>query len=228
VSGPSERRKAEREEQRRKEKEAKQARRRSRGPSGLRERNVEVRPEYQRLLVVCEGAKTEPLYFQQFPKRAGDVVTVKGLGRNTLSLVEKALELRDKDGHFDETWVVFDRDSFSPELIEQALALAAREAVHAAWSNEAFELWYLLHFEYNDTARSRDQYGECLTRYLKRDYQKNDPMMYETLLPLQWNAIRNARRLDEQRQLFQLPPADANPCTTVYKLVERLNELSRD
>ncbi|MEZ4465183.1 MAG: RloB family protein [bacterium] len=107
-----------------------------------------------------------------------------GEGDHTLSLVEAA-QRRDDLGPFDETWVVLDRDSFPPERFRAALALARSQDIQVAWTNEAFEAWYLLHFHYCDSALSRATYKERLTAALGRPYQKNDPGLYADLLPRQ-------------------------------------------
>ena len=54
-----------------------------------------------RVLIVCEGEKTEPNYFRSFSmmKNSSGLVyevSCKGGGINTLQVVEKAIELRDK------------------------------------------------------------------------------------------------------------------------------------
>lgn len=112
-------------------------------------------------LIVCEGEKTEPNYFEKFrvPKKIFDVV---GIGANTASLVEKAIDLRGKSiVSYDEVWCVFDRDSFPAQNFNNALSLAKNNNINVAYSNEAFEIWYLLHFHYHDAATSRAQYGQC-------------------------------------------------------------------
>ena len=68
---------------------------RKKGLSNLKRRKnfKQIRKNF---LIVCEGEKTEPLYFRSFPvpKKVFDVV---GLGANTESLVEKAIEIRDSE-----------------------------------------------------------------------------------------------------------------------------------
>ncbi|MDR2823957.1 MAG: RloB family protein, partial [Prevotellaceae bacterium] len=99
-------------------------------------------------LIVCEGAKTEPNYFKSFPKQVGKYVfdiQTDGIGMNTLSLVEKAIELRyNSVQKFDRVWAVFDKDSFPAENFNAAISKAKSNNISCAWSNEAFELWYLL------------------------------------------------------------------------------------
>ncbi len=53
-------------------------------------------------------------------------------------------------------WCVFDKDSFSDDNFNQAKKLAENNNIRPAYSNEAFELWYLLHFGYHQAATSRN------------------------------------------------------------------------
>lgn len=193
----------------------------NRGPRarGYQPRAIDRRPPRTRILIVCEGAQTEPLYFAAF-EVVNARVTVVGAGRNTTSLVKQAIRLRDecREGGetFDQVWAVFDRDSFRLEQFNRAFELAKREGISVAFTNEAFELWYLLHFMYCDAALSRTQYSEKLGRYLGKKYQKNDPSMYASLRALVNTAVKHARRL------ARASSGRGNPSTTVHLLVEEL------
>jgi len=52
------------------------------------------------VLIVCEGTKTEPNYFEAFAEKQQGVIVydieVKGLGRGTKDVVEKAIDLKNK------------------------------------------------------------------------------------------------------------------------------------
>lgn len=196
---------------------------------GYRERRINIRSTIDRFLIVCEGERTEPNYFRAF-RVTPDVFSVKveGTGYNTLSLVNEAIRLRKKHGYTkrgDQVWCVFDRDSFPPHNFNEAIRRAEAEGMKVAYSNEAFELWYLLHFHYYDTAISRSQYCEKLGRLLNSTYLKNDPRIFEMLLSRQEQAIRHATRLLEVMQTTS--PADDNPSTTVHRLVEELRKFMR-
>lgn len=183
------------------------------------ERNVDTRETRERFLIVCEGEKTEPNYFRAFrvPK---EVINVVGLGDNTVRIVEEAVRLKTSGG-FDQVWCVFDRDSFPVEHFNLALDLARANNIEVAYSNEAFELWYLLHFNYYDAALSRRDYADRLTRELSRRYEKNDKSMYDALLSRQPDAIRNAERLFNSYSPSN--PVYDNPVTAVHLLVIQLN-----
>jgi len=178
-----------------------------------------------KILIVCEGAKTEPAYFRAF-RISKDVQTfeIKGVGRNTLSLVKYAKDLADRDT-YKEVWCVFDKDSFTKKSVNDAFALAEKHGFNVAFSNEAFELWYVLHYHYLDTKITRKQYCDKLSEYMGAEYKKNDDSMYAILFNKRDDAVRNAKKLE---RAFHVPggsPYDAQPTTSVYKLVEKLIKL---
>src|SRR4051812_24536345 len=107
-------------------------------------RRADNREESHRFLLVCEGEKTEPNYFRAF-RVPGLDLRVHGAGDNTKNLVLIADELRSQD-EYDQVWCVFDRDSFPADRFNAALEMAQSRGIRVAYSNEAFELWYLLHF----------------------------------------------------------------------------------
>lgn len=80
-------------------------------------------------LIVCEGEKTEPNYFEAFGRKIKSVkVKVHGAARNTKSLVEFTKEIiRDKKinhEEYDQVWCVFDRDSFTLDNFNAAFDIA--------------------------------------------------------------------------------------------------------
>jgi hypothetical protein len=180
----------------------------------------------RRILIVCEGEKTEPNYFRKFPANPEiyDGIDVYGTGYNTVSLINEAIRIKklalQKREPYIETWCVFDKDDFSIELFENAIKLAEKNQIKCAYSIEAFEIWYMLHFNYYDTAFSRSQYKGKLSELLKRPYLKNDEEMFLLLKNRQNKAIQNAQKLYYKQCL--LPLGEQNPVTTVFYLVERL------
>jgi hypothetical protein len=180
-------------------------------------------------LIVCEGEKTEPHYFKSFPvDRKVIKVDVKGEGKNTKSLVEKAIDLKntEESDERDRFWCVFDRDRNDKnpndaQNFNAAITLAKTNGIKVAYSNDAFELWYLLHFHYYNTAISRQDYKNMLTQLLGHEYKKNSETIYEELKDKQQDAIKHAKRLLQE---YEPPnPESDNPSTTVHLLVEELN-----
>lgn len=179
---------------------------------------------FKRILIVCEGEKTEPNYFQRF-RVTSAVIEIVGKGYNTLSLVKEAVRLkelaRENDEPYDQVWCVFDRDSFPAHNVDNAWQLASNKELRTALSNEAFELWFLLHFDYITSAHTRQEYQDMLSDRLGRRYEKNDHRIYEDLLQRQEQAIENAGKLISLYN--QRHPSLDNPCTEVHELVIELN-----
>ncbi|HNW82352.1 MAG TPA: RloB family protein [bacterium] len=183
-------------------------------------RKKEARKPAQTFLIVCEGEKTEPNYFRSF-NLSNATVEIDGTGRNTKSLIkyiEKTYDIK----QFDQVWAVFDKDSFSNENFNAAIKKAHKKKMKVAYSNEAFELWYLLHFHNYNTGMSRDQYKEKLTETLGHEYKKNSTTMYEEIKNRQATAIKNASKLLTNFSRGETP-SQRNPSTTVFMLVEEMN-----
>lgn len=194
---------------------------------GYSERKVATRELRKRFLILCEGEKTEPNYFRSFRvnKKVIDL-DIEGLGKSPNKIVAEAVKKKEEDGGYDEVWCVFDRDSFKAQEFNQAIKSAEKENIKVAYSNEAFELWYLLHFNFYNTGVPREDYQKKLSKCLGYDYKKNSETIYEELESKQRTAIKNAKRLLEE---YDLPnPAANNPSTTVHLLVEELNKFIPD
>jgi hypothetical protein len=185
----------------------------------------------RRTAIFCEDAKSSADYFKSFPiDKERFSVEVVPTGMNTDSLVERAVEAKRKAfetrSPYSAVWCVFDRDSFPSENYDRAFHLAKNEGIQVAWANEAFELWYLLHFDYFDSALSRADYKQKLA---DRDiaYDKADKTMYARLEGRQETAIRNARKLESYwNRKGTTHPHRHNPSTSMHRLVGHLNELA--
>jgi hypothetical protein len=187
------------------------------------ERRVDALPVRQTFLIVCEGEKTEPNYFRRF-RVPQVIIQVEGLGMNTVGLVQRTIELR-QQGDYDQTWSVFDKDDFSDKDFNDAIVLARQNGICVAYSNQSFELWYVLHFDFMHSAITRKDYMKILNEKLGKEYKKNSLTIYDELRERQATAIRNARNLLNE---YHLPrPAKNDPSTTVHLLVEQLAEFSK-
>lgn len=194
-----------------------------RAPEGSRKR--------RRVLIYCEDSKSSADYLKCFPVDGQRVeVKVVGTGMNTDSLVKAAIkakeEARERKESYSQVWCVFDRDSFPLKNYSVAFELAEANTIKLAWTNEAFEFWYLLHFDYIDSAISRKDYAKKLSeRGIK--YKKTDYHFYKKIKDKQDVAIKNAKKLErywnESGCRF---PERENPSTNIHKLVEFLNELA--
>uniref|UniRef100_UPI0028D8CA70 RloB family protein n=1 Tax=Alloprevotella tannerae TaxID=76122 RepID=UPI0028D8CA70 len=185
----------------------KQERRKAKASQKRREK---TREKLVRFLIVCEGTKTEPHYFEALIKDHTSTVrevTIEGEGRATVALVNRAQaikqELERKNAMaFDRVWLVFDKDNFND--FNEAIRKAKKLGFQCAWTNEAFELWYNLHFEYLDTGIERNAYIEKLQKFFRKkmgdtnfEYEKGNPNIYRLLQQhgREDLAIRYAKKL---------------------------------
>ena len=208
-------------------------------------------PKRRYYLIVCEGEKTEPNYFEAIaallPRGMVNHVVVKGTGKNTLSLIGTAQEeiARRKAMHLPPyyyVWLVFDKDSFPANRFNTTINTVAdidkknakekrSEHWHSAWSNEAFELWYILHFrDQLGGAVSRTEFQQMIETEVRKQtgekdfrYVKNDPAMFNRLRAFTTEAIHRAERaLSVQMNAKGRNWSAMNPATRVHELVKSL------
>lgn len=195
------------------------------------ERSLKRRSSYrdikQSFLIICEGVNTEPDYFNAFRLTSASVKAL-GKGLNTIKLVQEAIIIKNeerKKGHvFDQYWVVFDKDDFSNHDFNEAIRLAESNGFQVAYSNQAFEYWFLLHFNMYRGYIHRNDYEQMLSLQMKVRYNKKGNFttkIYGLLLPYQQEAISRARKI--LAEFGNTPPSQAISSTTVFKLVEELN-----
>ena len=212
----------------------KQERRKAKASQKRREK---TREKLVRFLIVCEGEKTEPHYFEALIKNCISTireVIIEGEGRATVALVDRAQaikqELERKNAMaFDRVWLVFDKDNFDD--FNEAIRKAKKLGFQCAWSNEAFELWYLLHFAYLDTGIGRNAYVEKLQGFFREkmgdtdfEYKKGNPNIYRLLQKhgSEDLAISHANKLRASYEGTDY--ANHKPCTMVDKLVKELKD----
>lgn len=182
----------------------------------------------QSFLIICEGENTEPDYFNAFRLTSANIKAI-GQGISTIGLVQKAIRIKEDEHHkgnsYDQCWVVFDKDDFPNNDFNTAITLAENNGIKVAYSNQAFELWFLLHYNLIHGAMHRNQYASKLNEHLDFAYSKErgiGTLMYQVLLPKQNDAIRNARTILQQWD--GVSPALAESSTKVHLLVEELNK----
>lgn len=190
-------------------------------------------------LIVSEGQKTEPNYFKTYIGRHGSkIISIKcgKGGKNTTQLIREAQKIIEVDKRrgveYDSVWIVFDKDKFPDEAFNAAIDDAPKEGIQVAWSNPAFEFWYLLHLK--DISRELTP-AECIQEIEKIINAKTSPKSKKAFkynkatndfswLDREQNEVLAISRAEKLvANLSNQNFAEANPCTTVYKLVRQLN-----
>ena len=164
-------------------------------------------------------------------------VDIQGVGMGTVALIKetKAIkhELERKNSmQFDRVWVVFDKDDFKD--FNEAIAMAEGLGYGSAWSNEAFELWYCLHFIFLNTGISRSEYIKQIEKALKLKtgdnsftYMKGNPCIYHLLQQYGNEDMAKLHAARLRRLFIGTNYASHNPCTMVDKLVDELQHPER-
>lgn len=209
---------------------------RSRKTRSLRRRGA-IRQPFKRVLIVCEGEKTEPNYFEEIRKLARvspvHIRVIKSeLGTQPLRVVESAINEFKKAKAYDHVYAVFDRDDH--ENYANAIAKAdtqnvklkndERKAItfRAIVSVPCFEFWLLLHFEDVHQWLHRDVVYNRLRAHMP-EYQKNAKDTYSTTKHLL--DIATARASALRVHYARLPGNEAY--TDVDELVAFLKSLKK-
>lgn len=206
--------------------------------------------EYDLVLIVCEGSKTEPNYFNQLikvEKLSSTNIEVTGdCGSDPVSVVRHAIELyrerkreRNPSTLYDRVYCVIDRDSHKNfnSAIAQVEAFNKSEGVEKIFSIKSFssfEFWYLLHFKHSRSAffktglkTASDMCEDCLNIEWKtkfgEKYSKADLNIYNILSPFYTHAVRNAQRCLDDANLT----GEYNPSTEVFLLTEYLKGIRK-
>jgi hypothetical protein len=197
-------------------------------------RKVRVTPTKPVVIVVCDGAKTEPIYFKNFKSRDKLFhIKVVHSGKNYLDLIKKGIHESDGVEGACDVWCVSDVDadpntpyneSSKNQQLKEFKEQARKYGFQIALSNPCFELWYLLHFGYSTsnlpTYKSLEQkLSVHLPNYSKtKNYfsQLSDTMDY---------AISNAKKLEKHHAdlgIADFASVAVNPYTDVWQLVEQI------
>lgn len=202
------------------------------------ERKRARRAPYERILIVCEGEKTEPNYFAALRtklslNRQNVVIADKKTGLDPKSLVGYAIDAFEDDPDFDHVYCVFDKDKhehYAAALHRiNAKRLKGGAALHAINSVPCFEVWLLLHFVYTTKtfeAPLRDSNADLVIKDLKEHlpgYEKGSKDVFANVADRTETAKEHANRLER----FHQTSGTDNPSTKVHILVEYLQDLER-
>lgn len=198
-----------------------------------------------RVLIVCEGEKTEVHYFEEMRKElrvssAKITVLHSAYGTEPKNVAEYAEYLfLYGDTHkgitskaFDIVYAVFDRDEhpYYHEALKKMDILGKKykndkkdNVFHAIPSVPCFELWVLLHFQNVFSALSRHEVFRCLKKICPL-YDKSSLTLYKDTKNNLPNAIARAKILNAKTT----PHDGTEPYTAVVDVVEKLQEQVRN
>ncbi|MCY4451597.1 MAG: RloB family protein [Immundisolibacterales bacterium] len=190
------------------------------------------REPYDRVLIVCEGKCTEPLYVQDLAahyRLSTANVVITGEGADPRTVVRVAKKLRSVEGRqgekYDRVYCVFDRDEHM--TFRQACDEARASGICIARSWPCFEFWFRLHFGFSRqpyfTSGGRTAAQRCVDelRGWLPGYEKGASGIFHALDASLESAMDNANRALADAKAT----GDFNPSTEVHHLVDYLQKL---
>lgn len=193
------------------------------------------------ILIVCEGQKTEPNYFNKLKEKynLSNIEILKNTKPSPSSVVkvaeEKAKEYK-LDMNNDVVYCVFDRDEHQD--INQAFDRIQAKNFRAILSSRCFEIWYLLHFRYtNHIFSSYNEIKNELKRVLSGyDKEPDDYTIFLSDENIQ-KATNNAKRLEKAQkehcsyeseiEFLREICAKNLTFTNIYSILEKMKEIQR-
>lgn len=198
-------------------------------------REIAKRDPYEMVLIVCEGIKTEPNYFEALIddlqlNTANVKVSNNTAGSSPRSVVKFALNEYKKDKKYDKVYCVIDKDRHETYLealdIIRRVPLQKRREIHAITSVPCFEFWFLLHYKATTKKFNVCEGSICakvitdLKKYIP-NYEKRDKEVFLTLKPHLETAITNAKKVSRYCE----DAVTDNPSTKVHELIIYLQNL---
>lgn len=197
-----------------------------------RSKQLAVRDEF---LILTNGKQTEKNYFEAIRAHYKSIfkISVKFMNDDPVALVNHAIAEKTPRNR---VWCVFDKDEFLPVSIDRAMKTAKENEIGVAFSNIAFEVWLIDHFEKCWLEKNAEKLVADLDRILKANeypagYSKEDKQMIaEMLMPRLGDAVQNAdivmqtriRQYKENHNNEYYPFCDWNSFTNVHKLIDAL------
>lgn len=207
---------------------------------------------YEKVLIVCEGGKTEPIYFEEIRDyheiSLANVEVTGECGSDPMSVVHHAIKLygaeldKNPEEGFDRVYCVFDRDSYHQQGRKYQEALAKLKQLrakkfYAINSVPCFEYWFILHFDRTTKSYSnrgsKSVAGVVLSELMSHwpQYEKAMEGTYQYLLKQQEQAKRTNKKSAKENAEYALAEAAAtgasDPITHVHELVDYLENIKK-
>lgn len=201
------------------------ARKKSERHLGRQSKGLKLRAK---VLIVCEGQKTEEEYFGYLRKKyrlsTTEVIIKEDGGSSPNSVFKDALDLYNRSlkrdqVSYDIVYCVYDRDEFSQHA-DVKNKIEQQANFNLIFSDPCFEVWYLFHYDAL-TKPFMKKGSKTASQQVKSQANKLLSSTGSNYLEYLFNnteeAIQNAKRNAKQNI--------SNPYTNVYELVEKLKEI---
>ena len=176
----------------------------------------------RRVFLLVEG-KTEQKYFESLCQklRLSNVriraVVLKNSGENWIDKAKNLLKNDHKLGYDKkaEVFIIFDKDEYESEKLNKMFKDAQKENFQIGFSNVAFEVWLLAHFEQlTPRLLTTSKLKEKLGKHLSHNYKKTDSSQLEKIVENYETAITNADRVSMIDFKYQ--------CTNIGSVIRKI------
>ncbi len=201
-------------------------------------REKELRESYDKVLIVCEGEKTEPIYLEALRKffdlSQTNIVIDPDSDSSPTSVVKYARKqiAKEREVPYDRVFCVIDRDRHADFVDAMNLIEGYRSRqtqLEAIVSHPCFEYWLLLHFEYTTMVFGVSGGSPCddliakklkiyIPNYAKADYESIETLVNQVQID---QAVSFAQRANEAAKREKR----VSPATQMPILVEYLKNL---
>ncbi|MEA5617945.1 RloB family protein [Cronbergia sp. UHCC 0137] len=199
------------------------------------ERSQPSRKITQKILIACEGSKTEPIYFRSIRNELRlatlEIIILPPQSKTDPgSIIERLIDERkqmknnERWSSKDAAWAVFDGDEHIEKSItnwQSAINKAKSQKINLAITNPCFELWYLIHFQDHLSQISRDKLIKSLEKHIP-DYNKSMCLYPKLLKSLTEQALERAKKIEKQIKRDELDEHSNPCCSGLPKLVSSL------
>lgn len=207
--------------------------------SGQLARRAARRETYAKVLIVCEGEKTEPNYFlglkDHYALNSANVEITGNCGSDPVSIInhgkQRYREVKNAGDPFDKVYCVFDKDAHPnyKQAMDDISNATPKNIFIAINSVPCFEYWLLLHFVYSTkpyaALHNNSACNQVLTdlKVYIPDYAKGRRDIFAELINQLDFACHNANRA---LQVATANDTD-NPSTHVHELVAFLQDIKK-
>jgi hypothetical protein len=195
---------------------------------------------HKSILIVCEGEKTEPIYFNALNDRLRLImvdVQIVGKGAAPITVVDHAIELRDDRKYiakksltkteFEIIYCVIDVEMpVAHESLSRAINKARDNGLKVILSNPCFEYWYILHFRKTSAPFHTNDEVKSALRQEHPAYSEGDTTIFDVVYPKTDDAIKHSKEVLREQHNNAEDIRNCNPSTHVHKIVEYLQAMA--
>jgi len=196
--------------------------------------------EKETVLIITNGRQEEK-YFGNLTNSFKSIYTIDPVfeNGNALALVNLAIRKKQQEP-YNQIWCVFDIDEEPRDgNLQSAIDLARKNKIDLAYSNEAFEVWLMFHFEQTVKHMSRTQYDREMLNLIHNHisskverYDNTDVnLLKDNFIPKAMIAKDNSKRVYQIREkdyisqhgiTHQYPFWDWTSTTSIFELIDNL------